>query len=315
MLIAAKSYLFTTRLIPHVSWAQKVAHGIVPSRASSWDARCFKALDVQGRGFVFPDEIIRPILVQGVEHHATLKPLVSALQAKDSLHRIYFEEFKRAEGDLSPLSSGYFKRVVEADLIIPMFSKFRRKFYSTHDEVKADSAQKYSHGTCADYIPTLAAANPELLSNTFCSADAQFCSVGDTSMTFSIQSICKIVTYAFIHDLIGDEIHRWVNCEPSGHAFNANVFDTQGRPHNPMVNAGAIVVCSVILSRGKGLNDVLAFWKKASNASIVNVDEALYLEEKATGFTNHGLTSFTIARKNFPPVGPDVHNYASSARK
>jgi glutaminase len=39
--------------------------------------------------------------------------------------------------------------------------------------------------------------------------------------------------------------------EPSGAAFNAPVFDKQGRPHNPMVNTGSIMVCALLLHNNK----------------------------------------------------------------
>ena len=56
------------------------------------------------------------------------------------------------------------------------------------------------------------------------------------------------MAYAYLHSLIGEDIHKWVGEEPSGVVFNAPVFDKLGRPHNPMVNAGAIMVCGVIVS-------------------------------------------------------------------
>ena len=96
-------------------------------------------------------------------------------------------------------------------------------------------------------------ANPDWFASSFCSTDAQFCQVGDTHMFFSIQSISKIVSYAFLHNKLGDEVHKWVGEEPSGVAFNAPMFDKFGRPHNPMVNAGAIMTCALIVNLGKGL--------------------------------------------------------------
>jgi glutaminase len=53
--------------------------------------------------------------------------------------------------------------------------------------------------------------------------------------------------------MIGEEVHKYIGEEPSGLAFNAPVFDSQGRPHNPMVNAGAIIVCSLLKKHGKGI--------------------------------------------------------------
>jgi len=59
---------------------------------------------------------------------------------------------------------------------------------------------------------------------------------------------------------LGDDIHRYVGEEPSGVAFNAPVFDKQGRPHNPMVNAGAIMICALIVHQGKKIDDLMQFY-------------------------------------------------------
>jgi glutaminase len=60
--------------------------------------------------------------------------------------------------------------------------------------------------------------------------------------------------------MIGEEVHRWVGEEPSGLAFNAPMFDRFNRPHNPMVNAGAIMVASLIVNQGKTINDIIEFY-------------------------------------------------------
>lgn len=60
--------------------------------------------------------------------------------------------------------------------------------------------------------------------------------------------------------MIGDEVHKWVGEEPSGVAFNAPIFDKLGRPHNPMVNAGAIMTCALIVSQGKTIFDIIEFY-------------------------------------------------------
>jgi len=60
--------------------------------------------------------------------------------------------------------------------------------------------------------------------------------------------------------MIRDEVHKWVGEEPSGVAFNAPIFDKLGRPHNPMVNAGAIMVCSLIIHQNKSHEDIIDFY-------------------------------------------------------
>ena len=100
--------------------------------------------------------------------------------------------------------------------------------------------------------------------------------------------------------MMGEAVHKYVGEEPSGVAFNAPVFDALGRPHNPMVNAGAIMTCACIVNQGKGINDLIEFYKKATSTDVVEVDKELYVEEKETGYTNHALTSLMLANRAFP---------------
>ena len=77
---------------------------------------------------------------------------------------------------------------------------------------------------------------------------------------FSMQSVSKVVAYAYIYDLHvlkgrGDDVHKWIGEEPSGVVFNSPVFDQLGRPHKPMVNAGAIMVCTLLVNEGKTIED------------------------------------------------------------
>ena len=76
--------------------------------------------------------------------------------------------------------------------------------------------------------------------------------------------------------MIGDEVHKWVGEEPSGVAFNAPIFDKLGRPHNPMVNAGAIMVCSLIIHQNKGVKDIIDFYERASDSDRPVLDTNLY---------------------------------------
>ena len=44
----------------------------------------------------------------------------------------------------------------------------------------------------------------------------------------------------------------------------------------------------------------MEFYRRASDAKSVVIDEELYKEEKLTGYTNHALTSLMLANKAFP---------------
>jgi glutaminase len=78
---------------------------------------------------------------------------------------------------------------------------------------------------------------------------------------FSMQSVSKVVAYAYLHSLYqtkygsGNKVHKYIGEEPSGAIFNEPVFDKQGRPHNPMVNAGAIMTCTLLVNEGLTIED------------------------------------------------------------
>jgi len=76
--------------------------------------------------------------------------------------------------------------------------------------------------------------------------------IGDTKPEFCIQSCCKPVNYCISLELHGKEkTHKHVGLEPSGVKFNALMVNKNGLPHNPLINSGAIMMCSLIKSDKK----------------------------------------------------------------
>jgi glutaminase len=59
---------------------------------------------------------------------------------------------------------------------------------------------------------------------------------------------------------IGDELWKRVGREPSGNPFNSPVQleSEHGKPRNPFINAGAIVVADVLLGVGRTSADLVA---------------------------------------------------------
>ncbi|SDD59437.1 glutaminase [Auraticoccus monumenti] len=109
-------------------------------------------------------------------------------------------------------------------------------------DVAADTS-----GALADYIPELAAADPERLGTAFATVDGVVYGAGDTGTEFTIQSISKPFAYALaLADRGFDPVLAKVGVEPSGEAFNEVSLERDtGRPLNPMINAGAITTHSL----------------------------------------------------------------------
>jgi len=78
------------------------------------------------------------------------------------------------------------------------------------------------------------------------------------------------------------------------------VFDKRNRPHNPMVNAGAMMVSTLLVNEGKTIEDFMDFYMRASSSTRADIDLPLYKEEALTGTTNHALRSLMLSRGIYP---------------
>ncbi len=72
---------------------------------------------------------------------------------------------------------------------------------------------------------------------------------GDADVGFAIQSVVKVFALTAALQLVGEDLFDRVDREPSGDPFNSliQLEHEQGVPRNPFINAGALVVCDVLL--------------------------------------------------------------------
>ncbi|NCH86417.1 glutaminase [Cronobacter dublinensis] len=109
-----------------------------------------------------------------------------------------------------------------------------------------------SHGKVADYIPALADVPADRLGIAVCTVNGECFSAGDADERFSIQSISKVLSLVLAMGRYDDsEIWQRVGKDPSGQPFNSLVQLEleQGKPRNPFINAGALVVCDMLQTR------------------------------------------------------------------
>ena len=104
-------------------------------------------------------------------------------------------------------------------------------------------------GEVATYIPELGNVDPGKLGVHLTTVQGDHYCVGDSNERFSIQSISKVLSLTMALQIVGEDVWRRVGVEPSGTAFNSLVQleYEKGIPRNPLINAGAIVVCDVLL--------------------------------------------------------------------
>jgi glutaminase len=147
-------------------------------------------------------------------------------------------------------------------------------------------------GALADYIPELAAVDPDQFGIAIATETGQLHAVGDSENPFTIQSVSKAFVYCLALELIGrDAMLERVGVEPSGDAFNSIFFDPHtNRAYNPMVNAGAITVAGVVReAAGEGAFALILDRLSEAAGRRLSMDEAVYRSEAETGHRNRAI--------------------------
>lgn len=106
-------------------------------------------------------------------------------------------------------------------------------------------------GKVADYIPALGTVPANQLGIAVYGNDGEMYCAGDAETPFSVQSISKVFSLVQAIEHSGEAIWERLGHEPSGQPFNSLVqleFE-RGRPRNPFINAGALVICDINQSR------------------------------------------------------------------
>lgn len=147
-------------------------------------------------------------------------------------------------------------------------------------------------GEVADYIPELAAADPNRFALCIATVDGHLYTVGDGDCAYSIQSISKPFTYALaLQDRGAAAVAQKIDVEPSGDAFNEISLDPRtNRPSNPMINAGAITAASLV----DGADNQERFervrrWYSAFADRQLSFDAQVYSSELSTAHRNRAI--------------------------
>lgn len=161
------------------------------------------------------------------------------------------------------------------------------------EQIKAET----DRGKVADYIPQLAAIDPNQFGISVALPTGEVFSAGDAKTLFSIQSISKVFSLTVALGKMGDAIWANVGREPSGDPFNSiiQLEHEHGIPRNPFINAGAIAVVDAIMmghEPKETLAEILRFVRFIANDDTIAIDEKVALSELATGHRNSSLAHF-----------------------
>jgi glutaminase len=261
------------------------------------EKRLFRALDTEGNNRLTPQNLLSVLQDAGFDR---ADPRLSELYGRlEELHTssetIDFDSFVDLLGTAGLLVT----RSITGELAIPDFQDFSGRLRAMFDEVNENQA-----GSKADYIPPLAQVNEDQFGVSAVTIDGQVFAHGDAEVDFSIQSTCKPFNYCFASEELGvDVVHKHIGQEPSGRPFNAHALLQGTRPHNPMINAGAIMSAALVKADApvhRRLEHVRDYWARMTGGVMPRYNAWMAKEENRTGDTNRALAYMMKSRQIFP---------------
>ena len=166
------------------------------------------------------------------------------------------------------------------------------------DSVVKECREEWRTGRTATYIPELAKARADAVGAAVCDLSSGMTASGDSDYRFTMQSVSKVVSLSLALSVCGEEmVFSRVGMDPLADAFNSIMrleMDAPHRPHNPLINSGAIVVLSLLPwekseSRFAAVVDMAA--RMTGNPSIA-VNESVFASERDTADRNRSLAWF-----------------------
>lgn len=196
-------------------------------------------------------------------------------------------------------SSELARGALHGNLIIPNWKEFVSDVTKIFNEVKDIKEGKNAH-----YIPQLSNVDPNYFGVAICTIDGQILEIGDTNISFSIQSCSKPITYCIAvteNDTKSENdekkrgesiVHNFFGREPSGRNFNELCMNHENIPHNPMINAGSIACVSLIdykSPQSERYDKIIKYWSRLCGNEKIGFNNSVYLSEKSTADRNFCL--------------------------
>jgi len=262
-------------------------------------SRIFQALDSEARGLIRLSDLMKVLSEMGIRPDDPRIKLSNYQDRSPKAFEDYEMDFERFKSLISESKGSLISDAIQGRLVIPDFNDFRRRIREIFDRVATNN-----EGSVATYIPQLGRVNPDLYAVSVCTVNGQQISLGDADTYFCIQSISKPVNYCLALEEHGEDfVHKHLGREPSGIGFNSLSLNSEGLPHNPLINAGAIMTCSMVrprLEMADRFDFVLDTWTRLCGGKPAKFNNSVYLSERQTADRNFALGYFMREHKAFP---------------
>lgn len=185
-------------------------------------------------------------------------------------------------------------------------------YRSILEEISEEIQPLFGKGKVADYIPALAEVDPRGFAMSVTMLDGSRYTIGDAKKRFSIQSISKVFAFTLALREYSKALYSRVGVEPSGDPFNSLVQleHEEGKPRNPFINAGAIVVVDALRKvygdDTRTFENILSFICEIADDDSITSDEQVASSELEHGYRNLALASLMKSFGNFDYEPVDI---------
>lgn len=265
--------------------------------------KLFNSLSVNAEGRISTAELSARLLESGIsETHPRAAEVWAWLRQGGNIEERSWIDLNGFIS-LCKKSGGVVEKSIQGDFVIPDFTALKAEISAIFAGLKGVDG-----GHVANYIPQLGRVDPEKFGIALCTIDGQRFAIGDADNAFCVQSICKPINYCLTLEEHGaDLVHQHVGREPSGRGFNELTLNSDGLPHNPMINSGAIMCCSLLrpdYEMADRFDHVAETWRRLAGGSV-GFNNAVYLSERRTADRNFALGYFMREHRSFP-AGTDL---------
>ena len=193
-------------------------------------------------------------------------------------------------------------------LVVPDFERFSADISDIFYDIKREPELGHN----ASYIPQLDRVDSNFWGISVCTVDGQRFNIGDVDVPFTVQSTSKAINYAIALSKYGEEkVHNHVGREPSGRLFNEIVLDGQHRPHNPMINAGAIMTVGLLephLPIRDRFDEIVKYFKAAAGYEHMSFNASVFLSERSSADRNNCLAYYMKEAGCYKPKSSQEEN-------
>lgn len=167
-------------------------------------------------------------------------------------------------------------------------------------------------GTVSAQIPALAAVPATKFGMAVATVDGALVHTGDSAEPFSIQSLSKLFALCV---LLQHRRDAWADVgwgpTNAGYGSVADLERSNGRPANPFVNSGAIVVADRLITHcGNSIGATIELLRRADPRARVDSDATVALSETLTGHRNSAI-AHVLAEHGLlhNPIDHVLHQY------